>query len=176
MFSVNGDAVHSEPRKLADVETGLVVKVDGAMRPAVPGRHQGMRPPSQSITEGFALSFTNDDDHDMLEVNFSGIPDGVTVMITHIANNTEDGTDNGTPDTKKVTLTSDATAPTGDETMVKVELDDDGDGDITYAVTNADTGADAVVQANMLMVSFTWEEDTMIADGMVERGFRKCFR
>ncbi len=47
-----------------------------------------------SITEGFAASFTNDDDHDMLEVNFSGIPDGVTVMITHIANNTEDGTDN----------------------------------------------------------------------------------
>ena len=47
-------------------------------------------------------------------------------------------------------------------------MDDDGDGDITYTVSDAD---DDGSQGNTLMVSFTWEEDTMIADGMVSVGF-----
>ena len=45
-----------------------------------------------SITEGFATALSDEADaaenhYDMVEVNFSGIPDGVTVMITHTAHN-----------------------------------------------------------------------------------------
>ena len=50
-----------------------------------------------------------------------------------------------------------------------MNLDDDGDGmTVTYNVSDA---GDMTVQSNTLMVSFTWEEDTMIADGMVSVGF-----
>ena len=67
----------------------------------------------------------------------------------------------------KVTLTGEGTAPEDGTNMVEVALDNDGDGDITYTVENAN----AMTQGNTLMVSFTWEEDTMIADGMVSVGF-----
>ena len=40
----------------------------------------------------------------MVEVNFSGVPDGVEVMITHTAHDTDDGTVTGTDDPMKVTL------------------------------------------------------------------------
>ncbi len=66
----------------------------------------------------------------------------------------------------KVTLTGEGEAD-ADGTMVEVALDNDGDGDITYTVTDAND----MTQGNTLMVSFTWEEDTMIADGMVSVGF-----
>ena len=51
--------------------------------------------------------------------------------------------------------------------MVEVALDDDGDGDITYTVSDAGD----MTQGNTLTVIFTWDEDTMIADGMVSVGF-----
>ena len=39
-----------------------------------------------------------------------------------------------------------------------------------YTVTNADD----MTEGNTLMVSFTWEEDTMIADGMVSVGWESA--
>ena len=161
-LTVNTQPVSPGAFDVSDVKTGLVVKVDDANVLQCRVGTTGMA--TISIMEGFVGALTNDDgDYDMVEVNFSGIPDGVEVMITHTANNMT----NDEVDGMKVTLTGEGDAPTGEETMVEVELDEDGDGDITYAVSNASD----MTQGNTLMVSFTWEEDTMIADGMVSVGF-----
>ena len=79
--------------------------------------------------EGFATAFseTGDtpNDYSMVEVNFSGIPDGVTVMITHTATDQSPTGTRGAleDDAMKVTLTGEGDAPaTG--TMVEVTLDD----------------------------------------------------
>ena len=45
---------------------------------------------SISIMEGFVGALTDDGEYGMVEVNFSGIPDGVEVMITHTAGNMTD--------------------------------------------------------------------------------------
>ena len=154
--------------ELSEVKTGLVVKVDDANVFQCRVGTTGMA--TISIMEGFATALTDTDDngdYDMVEVNFSGIPDGVTVMITHTASNLDAGND---PDDMKVTLTGEGDAPTTPETMVEVMLDEDGDGDITYTVSNASDMA----QGATLTVSFTWEEDTMIADGMVSVGWESA--
>ncbi len=143
---------------ISDVKTGLVVKVDDANVLQCRVGTTGMA--TISITEGFVGALSNDAPYNMVEVNFSGIPDGVEVMITHTAENMTNDVD----DDMKVTLTGEGDAT---ETMVEVMLDEDGDGDITYTVTDAGD----MVQGNTLMVSFTWEEDTMIADGMVSVGY-----
>ena len=163
-LTANDSPVRGMP-ELSEVKTGLIVEVDDANVFQCRVGTTGMA--TISIMEGFATALTGDD-YDMVEVNFSGIPDGVTVMITHTATNLDA---DDAADDMKVTLTGEGDAPTSPETMVEVMLDDDGDGDITYTVSNADSGATAMVQANMLMVSFTWEEDTMIADGVVSVGF-----
>ena len=69
-----------------------------------------------SITEGFVGALSNDTPYNMVEVNFSGIPDGVEVMITHTADNM---TDNAVDD-MKVTLTGEGAPPGSPETMVEV--------------------------------------------------------
>jgi hypothetical protein len=158
---VNTQPVSPGAVDISDVKTGLDVKVDDANVLQCETMEMGMA--TISITEGFVGALSNDAPYNMVEVNFSGIPDGVEVMITHTADNmTDDAVDD-----MKVTLTGEGDAPTTPETMVEVMLDEDGDGDITYTVTDAGD----MVQGNTLMVSFTWEEDTMIADGMVSVGY-----
>ena len=177
-LTVNTQPVSPGAFDVSDVKTGLVVKVDDANVLQCETMEMGMA--TISITEGFATAFSDEADaaenhYDMVEVNFSGIPDGVTVMITHTAT---DQSPTGTQgaledDPMKFTLTGEGDAPaTG--TMVEVEIDEDGDGDITYTVSDADSGATAMAQANMLMVNFSWEEDTMIADGMVSVGWESA--
>ena len=166
-LTVNTKSVTPGAFDVSDVKTGLVVKVDDANVLQCETMEMGMA--TISIMEGFATAFSDTDDtpddYSMVEVNFSGIPDGVTVMITHTADDMTDGDD----DAMKVTLTAEGDAPaTG--TMVEVTLDDDGDGDITYTVSDAGD----MVQGNTLMVSFTWEEDTVIADGMVSVGWESA--
>ena len=160
-LTVNTKSVAPGAFDVSDVKTGLVVKVDDANVLQCRVGTTGMA--SISIMEGFVGALSNDDPYNMVEVNFSGIPDGVEVMITHTADNQTDEAN----DDMKVTLTGEGDAPTGGASMVEVMLDEDGDGDITYTVTNAGD----MVQGNTLMVSFTWKEDTTIADGMVSVGF-----
>jgi hypothetical protein len=158
-LTVNTQPVSPGAVDISDVKTGLDVKVDDANVLQCETMEMGMA--TISITEGFVGALSNDAPYNMVEVNFSGIPDGVEIMITHTADNQ---TDNA-PDDMKVTLTDEE--GTAVDNMVEVELDEDGDGDITYTVTNVGD----MTQGNTLMVNFTWEEDTMIADGMVSVGF-----
>lgn len=172
-LTVNTQSVTPGAFDVSDVKTGLVVKVDDANVLQCETMEMGMA--TISIMEGFATAFSDTDDtpndYSMVEVNFSGIPDGVTVMITHTATNESPtgAQDALEVDDMKVTLTGEGDAPaTG--TMVEVMLDDDGDGDITYTVSNAGD----MTEGNTLMVSFTWEEDTVIADGMVSVGWESA--
>ncbi len=159
-LTVNTKSVSPGAFDVSDVKTGLVVEVDDANVLQCRVGTTGMA--SISIMEGFVGALSNDAPYNMVEVNFSGIPDGVEFMITHAANNMTENAVDG----MKVTLTGEGDEPAAG-TMVEVALDNDGDGDITYTVTNAND----MTQGNTLMVSFTWEEDTMIADGMVSVGF-----
>ena len=158
-LTVNTQPVSPGAFDVSDVKTGLVVKVDDANVLQCETMEMGMA--TISITEGFAGALTDAAPYNRVEVNFSGIPDGVEVMITHTA----DDMTNDQDDDMKVTLTGEGTADGNN--MVEVTLDDDGDGDITYTVTDASD----MTQGNTLTVSFTWDEDTMIADGMVSVGF-----
>ena len=101
-LTVNTKSVSPGAFDVSDVKTGLVVKVDDANVLQCRVGTTGMA--SISITEGFVGALTNADGDDgeygMVEVNFSGIPDGVEVMITHIADNMTDADDD-----MKVTLT-----------------------------------------------------------------------
>ena len=165
-LTVNTKSVSPGAFDVSDVKTGLVVEVDDANVLSCRVGTTGVA--TISIMEGFVGALTNaldadDSEYGMVEVNFSGIPDGVEVMITHTADNMT----GGDPDGMKVTLTGEGEAGDATDNMVEVALDNDGDGDITYSVS----GAGMMVQGNTLMVSFTWEEDTMIADGMVSVGF-----
>ena len=163
---------------ISEVKTALDVTVDGAS--VLQCRTMTSEMATITIKEGFATALQNQDASDggnahygVVRVNFDGIPDGVTVMITHTAHNTEDGTAVTTTnpvDAMKFTLTSTANVPTSG-TMIAVTLDDDGDGMVTYNVSNAPTDTSPAVQMNMLKVSFTWDDDAMIADGMVKVGF-----
>ena len=163
-LTVNTQPVSPGAFDVSDVKTGLVVKVDDANVLQCRVGTTGMA--TISIMEGFATALTNEadsaDDYGEVRVEFSGIPDGVEVMITHTADNMTAGVQDG--DDMKVTLIGEGTADA--DNMVEVTLED-GDGDITYTVSNAGD----MTQGNTLMVSFTWEEDTMIADGMVSVGF-----
>ena len=161
-LTVNTQPVSPGAFDVSDVKTGLVVKVDDANVLQCETMEMGMA--TISITEGFVGALTDVAPYNMVEVNFSGIPDGVEVMITHTASNDVSATDSA-DNPMKVTLTDAVGTAVGN--MVEVELDDDGDGDITYTVS--DVGD--MTQGNTLMVSFTWDEDTMIADGMVSVGF-----
>ena len=99
-LTVNTQPVSPGAVDISDVKTGLVVKVDDANVLQCRVGTTGMA--SISIMEGFVGALSDDDgEYNMVEVNFSGIPDGVEVMITHTADNM---TDNDVDD-MKVTLT-----------------------------------------------------------------------
>ena len=158
VVSINDVALHNEPRKVADVKAGLVIKTTSAS--VLQCRIGTTGNATISITEGFAGALTNaadDPDHDELVVNFVGIPADVTVMITRVANP-------ATTEAKEVTLTA-ASAETTEK--IAVSLDEDGDGSVTYTVTNAGTE----VQSATLAVDFTWEEGAPIEAGQASVGF-----
>ena len=151
---------------ISDVKTGLDVTVDGVS--VLQCETMEMGTATITIKEGFATALTEETtlaDYGVVRVNFDGIPDGVTVMITQVAANTDEG---GNAVDELVTLTSTDTTSTVTNGMIPVTLDDDGDGSVTYNVSNS---AADMTESNMLMVSFTWDDDAMIADGMVRVGF-----
>ena len=107
-LTVNTQPVSPGAFDVSDVKTGLVVKVDDANVLQCRVGTTGMA--SISIMEGFVGALSNDAPYNMVEVNFSGIPDGVEVMITHTADNmTDDAVDD-----MKVTLTGEGDAPASD--------------------------------------------------------------
>ena len=79
VVSVGGSVAHSGALKLAEVTTGLIVKVDLA---EVLQCETDTESETAVITiqegEGFAAAIT--DEHEFV-VTFTGIPEGVTVMV-----------------------------------------------------------------------------------------------
>ena len=163
---VNGEVVHEGALKLSDVTTGLDITVTG---------ETGLQCGVGSVTaivnfvEGFAsaIAAAGIDEEAMpmsLVLNFRGIPDGVTVMVSRVG--TGMAMEDDESDLAPLMLDVDAAAMI-DEGVEYVEVDlDDGAGKAVYTFAGQDpeddvglTGTDDEVakEWNEVKVMFTWE-------------------
>ena len=163
VVSVGGGVVHSGSLKLADVTTGLKVKVAGAdVLQCEAGDTEGAKATITIQEAGFASSIV---DTNKFVVSFIGIPEGVTVRVPQMedAEFTLAGWGlNGTPRTdvadnaltseeaaafglmlQATTRVSGATTDEDDSTMAIVNLNSLGSGEIIYDVIPGTTDDDA---------------------------------
>ena len=150
VVSVGGGVVHSGSLKLADVTTGLKVKVEGAdVLQCEAGDTEGATATITIQEAGFASSIG---DMNEFVVSFIGIPEGVTVRVpqTETAAVTPDDGDL-TPEMagafglelQETTRVSGATDDEDDPTMAIVNLNSSGSGEIVYEVMDDTTDDDA---------------------------------
>ena len=165
VVSVDGTALNSVPFKLADVMSGLKVKVDSAA-----GLQCGAESKTATITiqETFDASITDADSFLLL---FSDIPAGVTVIV---------------PDSISAVADDDASFGLMLDTMGRVsgvsaiEDDDDnftvdrspaGTGSVTYMVVEMTTDPMTDDEWVNVEVTFEWEEGTVVDTGYVDVSF-----
>jgi len=180
--SVNGVMIQHSPVKLADVTTGLMVTVTSAdglqCRVPMTGDTEGIMATIRFV-EGFDSAFATNTDGtggSTVVLDFSGIPDGVTVtpsatglsMVSDgMATNPEDGRD----------LAAFTLQDNGVEDG-EVELED-GEGSIRYLVGTSDTvtggvevaTSDSEPEWNEITVTFEWEVGAPLGTGMVTASY-----
>ena len=167
---VGGTAVHSAPLKVADVTTGLQVKADAAelLRCADDATA------AIKIQEGFANAIMSaasaTDPDDRLVVTFTGIPEGLKVMVPDIVPLATDDPDT-TADEEAASFSLDLmdegrTSGVGkiEDNMGEVELSATGAGEVVYNL--ADTASTLDDERVELPVTFVREsEDDLPAIG-----------
>ena len=160
--SVQGAAVHSGSLKVADVTTGLLVEVDQAN---ILQCDTDIESESATITiqEGYVNSIIDTND---LMVSFTGIPEGVTVIVPGTVDAVVDTVDIG------LTLQTDprvSGVTVDDDGRNIVDLSASGSGAVVYDVSaTADDLADEAVE---LMVTFEWEAGDVVDSGEVDVSF-----
>ena len=172
VVSVAGTAVHSRSLKLADVTTGLVVKVDKADTLQCETDAES-EPATITIQEGFAISIT---DTNEFVVSFIGIPEGVTVKVPE----TEAALTAGGDVTAEMAtasfglmLKSDtrASGVTVEDGVGTVDLSSFGSGEIVYEVIDGTTADDVADERVDLTVTFEWEAGDVTDSGEVAVSF-----
>ena len=172
VVSVAGTAVHSRSLKLADVTTGLVVKVDKADTLQCETDAES-ETATITIQEGFATSIT---DTNEFVVSFIGIPKGVTVKVPE----TEAALTAGGDVTAEMAtasfglmLESDtrASGVTVEDGVGTVDLSSFGSGKIVYEVIDGTTADDVADERVDLTVTFEWEAGDMTDSGEVAVSF-----
>ena len=165
---VNGTAVHRDPLKVADVTTGLQVKADAAelLRCADDATA------AIKIQEGFAnaiMSAASATD-DRLVVTFTGIPEGLKVMVPDIvplaANDPDTTADEEAASFSLDLMDEGRTSGVGkiEDNMGEVELSSSGAGEVVYNL--ADTASTVDDERVELPVTFVREsEDDLPAIG-----------
>ena len=159
--SVQGAAVHSGSLKVADVTTGLLVEVDQAN---ILQCDTDIESESATITiqEGYVNSIIDEND---LMVSFTGIPEGVTVIVQGVV---------AVVDTVDIGLTLQidprvSGVTVDDDGRNIVDLSASGSGAVVYDVSaTADALADESVE---LMVTFEWEAGDVVDSGEVDVSF-----
>ena len=171
---VGGAAIHSGSLKLADVSTGLVVKVDKADILQCETAEAEGGTATVTIQEGFASAIT---DTNEFVVSFIGIPEGVTVKVRE----TEAALTAGGDVTAEMATASfglmlkPSTARdrgvTVEDGVGTVQLSMSGSGAVTYQVVDGTTGADDKDEWVKLPVTFEWESGDVIDSGEVAVSF-----
>ena len=162
---VGGTVVNSAPLKVADVTTGLQVKADaaGLLRCA----DTDAATATIKIREGFANAIMSaasaTDLDDRLVVTFTGIPEGLKVMVPGIVPLATDDPDT-TADEEAASFSLDLmdegrTSGVGkiEDNMGEVELSATGAGEVVYNL--ADTASTLDDERVELPVTFAWESE-----------------
>ena len=169
---VGGTAVHSAPLKVADVTTGLAVTADAAELLQCADTDDATA--AIKIQEGFANAIMSaasaTDPDDRLVVTFTGIPEGLKVMVPDIVPLAADDPDT-TADEAAASFSLDLmdegrTSGVGkiEDNMGEVELSATGAGEVVYNL--ADTASTLDDERVELPVTFAWEsEDDLPAIG-----------
>ena len=169
---VGGTAVNSAPLKVADVTTGLQVKADAAELFRCADTDDATA--TIKIQEGFANAIMSADSatdpDDRLVVTFTGIPEGLKVMVPDIVPPATDDPDT-TADEAAASFSLDLmdegrTSGVGkiEDNMGEVELSSSGAGEVVYNL--ADTASTLDDERVELPVTFAWEsEDDLPAIG-----------
>ena len=163
---VGGRAVHSAPLKVADVTTGLAVTADAAELLQCADTNDATA--AIKIQEGFANAIMSPDDR--LVVTFTGIPEGLKVMVPDIVPLAADDPDT-TADEAAASFSLDLmdegrTSGVGkiEDNMGEVELSATGAGEVVYNL--ADTASTLDDERVELPVTFVREsEDDLPAIG-----------
>ena len=169
---VGGTAVNSAPLKVADVTTGLQVKADAAELLRCADTDDATA--TIKIQEGFANAIMSaasaTDPDDRLVVTFTGIPEGLKVMVPDIVPLATDDPAT-TADEEAASFSLDLmdegrTSGVGkiEDNMGEVELSSSGAGEVVYNL--ADTASTLDDERVELPVTFAWEsEDDLPAIG-----------
>ena len=166
VVSLNDTAVHSTPRKVSDVTTGLVVEVDAASGLQCSTEEQTA---TILIKEGFKSAFTADHS---FTLTFRNIPEGVMVKSSRTQTSGDaDALRDDKKDLAEVMIQEGTTSGLDDDGYV--ELTATGTGEITYkfVVTAGDTTVDPEIEATAydssieewltLEVTFKWKAGTV---------------
>ena len=170
VVSVDDEAVHNIPRKVADVSTGLLVEVDPAE-----GLQCSTEEETATITikEGFKSAFTADHS---FTLTFRNIPENVMVMTSRTETS---GADDALRDDKSdlaEVMIQEGGSTSGLDDDGYVELTATGTGEVTYdfVITEADDTADPAIEATAynsnvtewlnLEVTFKWERGMVPLD------------
>ena len=162
---VGGTAVNSAPLKVADVTTGLQVKADAAELLRCADTDDATA--TIKIQEGFANAIMSaasaTDPDDRLVVTFTGIPEGLKVMVPDIVPLATDDPDT-TADEEAASFSLDLmdegrTSGVGkiEDNMGEVELSATGAGEVVYNL--ADTASTLDDERVELPVTFAWESE-----------------
>ena len=156
---VGGTAVNSAPLKVADVTTGLAVTADAAEILQCADTDDATA--AIKIQEGFANAIMSPDDR--LVVTFTGIPEGLKVMVPDIVPLATDDPDT-TADEEAASFSLDLmdegrTSGVGkiEDNMAEVELSATGAGEVVYNL--ADTASTLDDERVELPVTFAWESE-----------------
>jgi hypothetical protein len=171
---VNGEVAHSGSLKLADVKTGLEIKVAEAsgVQCASTDTETAMITIKEAIMAGISAN-GEPDANDGLVVDFLNIPEGVTVTVPNmialpVANG--DVTEEMVNITFALTLVTDRTAGVttneDDDTKSDVQLSQRGSGSAIYMVTGMDDTLDG--EWVILPVDFKWTAGNLIDMGEVD--------
>ena len=174
---VNGTAAHSsDSLKLADVKTGLEIKVTAAsgVQCATDESSTAMITIKEAIMAGISDNGVDDAD-DGLVVDFLNIPEGVTVTVPNmIALPTVNGNGGVTQAMADITFalelvtgrTVGVTTNKDDDTKSDVQLSPNGSGSARYIVTGMDDMLDG--EWVTLPVDFKWTAGNVIDMGEVD--------
>ena len=170
VVSVDGTAVNSVPFKLADVMSGLEVKVDSAA---------GLQCDDESKTATITIKETFDasiTDADGFLLLFRDIPEGVTVIVplaidapmnmVDVAPMAAFGLDLDT-----MGRVSGVTAIEDDTDNYTVDRSPAGTGAVTYMVRDDTTSAMLDDEWANVVVTFEWEEGSVVDTGNVDVSF-----
>ena len=180
MASVNGNPTNNTPRVVGEVLNGLMLDVDDMTAYQC---QKGDEMVTLTIMEGkgFTGAITSDDpdttpedEADVLTVSFSGIPDGVTVMVPVMVEKDEvdaaaPTTDNEDDSYFNLALNHDSRDSSdgvsdveAGDTMAEVIISSSGSGMASFKVSATDNGGDANDTAvkdekTELIVTFKWD-------------------